>query len=122
MMTLTEFLLARIAEDEAIWGGVPERTPTTDLALAAGNWPDGESAILLTTNRHAAECAAKRRIVEYAIDVADHEGAVISLEFGSADLHAQPIAMAVKETMDDVLELLALPYADYEDYLPEWKP
>ena len=102
-VTLTEFLLARIAEDEAIWGGVPKRTPTTDLALAAGNWPDGESAILLTTNRHAAECEAKRWMVG---------------KFGPI-FDERQIAWDMAEF---ALMALALPYADHPDYQPEWKP
>jgi hypothetical protein len=112
-MTLTEFLLARIAEDEAIWGGVSKRTPTTDLALAAGNWPDGESAILLTTNRHAAECDTKRRIV--------------SLHSRSEGLYDQGVLIECLEGCIGAypcktLRLLALPYADHPDYLPEWRP
>ena len=141
IMTLIEFLLARIAEDEAMartvadggsgqwqsWNRSWDPEPVRDIATDGNRIASVPTTLDEFMCRHdparvLAECEAKRRIVEYAIEVADYEGAVISLEFGSADLHAQPIAMAVKETMDDVLELLALPYADHPDYLPEWKP
>lgn len=79
-MTLTEFLLARIADDET-----------------AANWLPSTAA------RSRAECDAKRRIVErWQLGEGDPE-----------DHHPVP---------DEVLRLLALPYADHESYQPEWRP
>jgi hypothetical protein len=84
-MTLTDFLLARIAEDEACADGL--------------EWDDGNP--VHQTARVLAECEAKRRIVEACADVLAY------------DAEALP---------QDVLRLLALPYADHPDYRQEWKP
>lgn len=104
MTTLTEFLLARIVEDEADrhgihdvaicssleWGGM------TNLTCDCG-WPE----------RVLAECEAKRRIVE-AHRAWDEN------EWQSPPYFSAP--------MDEVLALLALPYADHPDYREEWRP
>jgi hypothetical protein len=108
--TLADFLLARIAEDEAdarraaaadglgpVWragtkwedmagiyanGGEVADMPDTDVAPHIARWDPA---------RVLAECDAKRRIVT---------------ECGWVT----------------VMALLALPYADHEDYRQEWKP
>ena len=95
-MTLTEFLLARITEDEAgaqQWfesvrahGGIIDDT--------YGHF--GPSRVL-------AECEAKRRIVQNVCVLMAHR-----------DMYAQDKKY--------LLCLLALPYADHPDYLPEWRP
>lgn len=112
-MTLTEFLLARITEDEAnatssdvlqramtaAWPGLPpglsidEATRRTRAALVAAG---------LDAGRALAECEAKRRIVERCSDV----GALMPSE----------------HLAQGVLSLLALPYADHPDCQPEWRP
>jgi len=120
--SLTEFLLARIAEREAKARallrdleaqieeedfGPDERGPFTPARmLSAQLWAhyDGQTrrrsfargqqiATLADPGRVLAECEAKRSIVE---------------------LISSPGPQA--------LRLLALPYADHPDYLPEWKP
>jgi hypothetical protein len=93
MTTLVEFLLTRIAEDEA-------RAKYDDP-----HWADCKHFVMFSEgglpcscgleSRLLAECEAKRRIVEDATDVP-----TIS--------------------MRRVLRLLALPYADHPDYKPEW--
>jgi hypothetical protein len=112
VMTLTDFLLARIAEDEAVARGAiaddggsnegfanqyDRMVGTYDRPL---DWVPriGEDAARLIARfavpaRVLAECEAKRRIVE---------------------LISSPGPQA--------LRLLALPYADHPDYLPEWRP
>jgi len=121
-MTLTEFLLARIAEDEAVARAAATRPiVTTHLASnirrevkpdsivviwridedAQGGSPSDRGTFRegqahferFDPARVLAECDAKRRIVE---------------------LISSPGPQA--------LRLLALPYATHEDYLPEWKP
>lgn len=107
--TLTDFLLARIAEDEEIAESARIWYPSdTHEGMDEAEWMDAEwwqSAGL--DRRHAAfahkqsparalaECEAKRRIVAWDDDQLEE--------------HA-------------VLRLLALPYADHSDYCDEWKP
>ena len=92
-MTLTEFLLARIAEDERHARKLAETDQRPVLALAVTvNHPQ----------RILAECEAKRRIVEWATD-GDHSR-----------------VLPFDERF--VLATLALPYADHPDYDEGWKP
>jgi hypothetical protein len=84
-MTLTEFLLARIAEDEA------------EMQRADFVWD---------YQRLLAECEAKRRIVKTR---------PFKLLAGAEERQADRLR-------DQVLRLLALPYADHPDYQQEWKP
>lgn len=63
-MTLTEFLLARIATDEAMLGQLTNDEVDRDLvggALFA--WAPDPMPIVLNRARLLAECAAKRRII-----------------------------------------------------------
>lgn len=95
-MTLTEFLLARIAEDEADpdCGGVGEYA-------GCDRWSE----------RRLAECEAKRRIVE---DYIDH----------CATYRAAPTPFGEGERFGLLLALARLvdAHTDHPDYLPEWKP
>jgi hypothetical protein len=86
-MTLIDFLLARIAEDEAV--------ARDSLAL----YGPGSSLYVARHDpaRVLAECAAKRRII------AAHEAADFALN-------------------DDVIRLLALPYAEHPDFDEAWRP
>ena len=93
-LTLTDFLLARIAEDEA------------DLRLG------GEYMDPFNPPRLLAECEAKRRIVErYARKVARSER-FPALTQDEADARA-----VLRATLLD----LAMPYADHEDFQEEWR-
>jgi len=122
-MELTEFLLARIAEDEAAaqTSGPWLRGPDAydDDMLWAGAAPGWLSPIPFLRPRDVgrhfehiarhdptrvlAECQAKRRIIEA---VKEHE---------EGEWEDDPIHGAV-------LRPLALPYADHPDYRQEWKP
>lgn len=90
-LTLTAFLLARIAEDEE---------------NVEGDWLGGDGGLhIISTPMHQrlrAECEAKRRIVALFPHAADGDG------WNNAG--------------EEVLCLLALPYADHPDYREEWKP
>jgi len=122
-MTLTEFLLARITEDEFA-GTHFEQMPaqwTTITVYPHDGEPIPVKAAMFASTRILAECEAKRKIVDMAISIESHEHAATSLEYGNDDLSTIPVAIAAHETMIDVLELLALPYADHPDYLSEWK-
>ena len=137
MPTLTEFLLARIAEDEAlardtqsveVWytegrdvrghrllQGVAEDDPDFDEDM---------DVFTAATKRHAAhimrhaparilaECEAKRRIVEALRDRHPHFNRL------------QATREAVGEDQMHVLicRLLAQPYADHPDFDEAWRP
>jgi hypothetical protein len=111
--TLTEFLLARIAEDEAVARGsqgagwatgsvrmVSQPAGTEHWTPAAPGW------VLVEPNHVLAECEAKRRVVERC----------------APDDRTAAQLVAVASLASDVLRLLALPYADHPDYQQEWKP
>ena len=110
-MTLVEFLLARIAEDEegarrasAVEGG--------DFAIAALPLPLMEGIRPGFPTRVLAECEAKRRI----IDAARHA----EFQGGSAEIvmfDGWP-----RDGVWPVLAALALPYASHPDYREEWRP
>lgn len=138
-MELTEFLLARLDEDERLAGeqdlervgdpysdgsGIANRdgfpsypwgSEGTELQFMAG--PGHPSRVL-------AEVAARRRIVE------------MHTPKGRTGLHLCPVcvswemwlsqepggALPLDDAPCDTLRLLALPYAEHPDYRQEWKP
>lgn len=118
-MTLTEFLLARIAEDKAGADAMGHRTDpegedgyyacpaTRDYPL--GDLPYGEEhcdcGLAEHKRRALAECEAKRRIVE---EVARYDGE--SYDGNSGALNS----------LDAILATLAAVYADHPDYQAEW--
>jgi hypothetical protein len=95
-VTLPEFLLQRIAEDERHARKLAEsdRRPVLALAITVDH-----------PQRILAECEAKRRIV--------------GLVGPAHDERDEPIPGS---GLPDVLAALALPYADHPDYREEWKP
>jgi hypothetical protein len=119
--TLTEFLLARIAEREdlaraakteaALFTGDPGFAVEWWWALRTQHTSGGSgisyvrSALPDTPDDVLADCDAKRRIVaeHHPIDPCDAHDA----SFQSIDC--------------DSLRLLALPYADHPDYREEWR-
>lgn len=121
-MDLTEFLLARIAEDESearaatpgpwIWDDdnlISAASPDEAVVITDGGAypPTGETADFIATHspdRVLAECEAKRRIV------ADPEPQY------RADYHGWHI------TKQSMLRYLAAVYSDHADYRPEWRP
>lgn len=94
-MSITDFLLARIAEDER------------EANVCLDQYRRGEGGSKRRWTRVLAECAAKRAIVE-AFDPADLES-----EDRGAYFYAEGIGDAVK--------ILAAVYADHPDYLDEWR-
>ena len=108
-MTLTEFLLARIAEDEAVardagnsatWvrDNLPLATPIS-LVIHAIQWEP---------TRVLADCESKRRIIVRA----QRAEALVGWH-----PHGQGAASAMRGTLRD----LALPYAGHADYREEWR-
>ena len=103
-MTLTEFLLARIAEDE--------EQARMASALSWVTCPECG----YDPSRVLAECEAKRRIVEHA-------------QQWAGTLHKTPegwtpeACTAYRMAMEWAVQHLALPFADHPDYRDdEWRP
>ena len=142
-MTLTEFLLDRIAEDEevarvAIREGVDEWEPLAERGTNIYGHPYAVGAVMGAAGgsvqinagtasadlaehiaRHdparvLAECEARRRIVMSAQQA--QESLERRRDPTPADVHGHVIALR------EVIRLLALPYADHPDYRDEWKP
>lgn len=102
-MTLTEFLLARIDEDEAAAQQEDADFANTSLLPTY----DSEHQVRWHTGRVLAECEAKRRIVDAGR--AEYED---SLQSGD-----DTTGLA-----EEVLHALALPYSDHPDYDEAWRP
>jgi hypothetical protein len=132
---LSEFLLARIAEDESVARSAPDRDPryadssVAYLAWDVANEPTGEVA--LSKTRVLAECEAKRHIVElHGHGDAEcwemHRGVYgPGWPEGSYAVEGESWAHPASEYREgpcDTLKMLALPYADHPDYLEEWRP
>jgi hypothetical protein len=103
-MTITEFLLARIAEDEREANEHAGAEYYTD-----GAWPDE------LPSRVLAECAAKRAITGEHREVrffATHQGCVVC-RIGDGPL------LPVEYPCPTVRALAAV-YKDHPDYQPEW--
>jgi len=126
MSDLTEFLSARIAEDEAVaraahegpWEREDDQVrmalipATSQTRVRANEWlcdsisdADAEHIARYDPPRVLAECEAKRRIVEAAADYSPE------LEHGDNGEWAFGI----------VLRLLALPYVEHPDFREEWR-
>jgi hypothetical protein len=99
MTNLTEFLLARIEEDEKAERFVSQRH------VGAGRIAETVEMVEPSA-RMLAECKVKRRIIEVMLR---HE-----------EILDDPHAPTYYE-VPPVLRLLALMYADHPDYRDEWK-
>lgn len=157
-MTLTEFLLARIAEDEAaaraviplgrpLEGGAAARWAVVGRTVGdASGYVVAYSVEGESPRRHIArwdparvlaECEAKRRIVELheswptlvetpieTETTNDISGYVLRASKQIAWLTTREYVarFGIDPPTAPILALLALPYADHPDYLPEWKP
>jgi hypothetical protein len=116
-VTLTEFLLVRIDDDEerarragilpgVAWEYEPDPTPAPLLLVAPA--------------RVLAECDARRQIVQLhegatAYDGVDYCTVCSNVDRTGLDTDLEPMPC-------ETLRLLAVPYADHPDWRPEWKP
>lgn len=113
-VTLTEFLLARIAEDEELADRVEFRPYV------------GEGVPQSLQGRVLAECEAKRRIVESCRPVYPvfYRESVRRLceerNETSVPIEAVGDAMWPHDAAEDTLRALASVYADHPDYDPSW--
>lgn len=111
-LTLADFLLARCVDDEAearvIDKGFDWDPRASESSADRGlewvnptpEWSD-TYRLAIPAARVLAECEAKRRIVESA---------------------RSSRTFRCEDWADEVLRLLALPYADHPDYRDEWRP
>ncbi|HET6917295.1 MAG TPA: DUF6221 family protein [Acidimicrobiales bacterium] len=131
-MDLSEFLLARIAEDEASSRMIADSTGS--VCLYVGH------ELLYDANRLRAECEAKRQIVEdhqweYADPYESWKGPEYRAKWGDTrdqrnckrcgGVSHHPNLGEI-ERRDSwpctTLRALALPYADHPDYQEAWRP
>jgi len=103
MPDLTEFLLARIAEDEAKARHARDWLAPIGAhgAQVAGEWVYDPGRVL-------AECDAKRRIVAGCSAVLFHSRSAVTAQ--------------ARTNAEATMRLLALPYADHEGFREEWRP
>jgi hypothetical protein len=122
-LTLTDFLLARLAEDEAVAKeAIEERRrvryveghPANDPDYADHDliaWPDSSvPALLVGPERVLADVEAKRRIVEWVTGAQAAAGDPPGFCAGDAPALTYP------------LRHLAAVYGDHPDYREEWRP
>jgi len=120
-LTLTGFLLARIAEDEAEAAKLLRRAQDHELAIqeprllgtTIPGWHDWPLVQDLAA-RVLAECEAKRRIVEMAQETLATEGAGFPADDSGFE-EAHSLAAAT-------LRALATVYADHPEFREDWRP
>ena len=108
-MTLTEFLEARITEDEEIAAPDPDWDDYKGHCDAVG--------VHYTSARVRAECVAKRAIVEQAEEASSNTEYVISQ---SCINQAEKDEARASDPGRRILHALASVYADHPDYDPAW--
>ncbi len=143
-MTLTEFLLARIAEDEAVAAAAVSRRDGVDKWEAVGSGtvvgpgydkvkhvmlPSSEDGAARHIARHdparvLAEVEAKRRIVGiHELDPIEvYSWGTTGGGCGLCDHSCETGGDTWGHDPCETLKALALPYADHPDYRQEWKP
>jgi hypothetical protein len=105
-VSLTDFLLARIAEDEEQALDPEKRCRVDHVTMNT------------LSERALAECEAKRRLIDWSAPVSGYE----RVPTNRPGVYDQRAVRYVNEDGEDVLRYLALPYADHSDYRQEWKP
>ncbi len=100
-LTIADFLLARVAEDEVVareaFNAYPPDEPLPAML--------GEHIARHDPARVLAECAAKRAVV------------ALAWAYGDGPEHPRTLALAA-----DTLRHLATAYADHPDYDERWRP
>mgnify|MGYP000973126527 CR=1 FL=1 len=130
-MTLTEFLRARIDEDEAVAREAIAARAAVEFTDPSANNPDHGiyagadlpvPAVVVGPERVLAECEAKRRIVELHAEQAhvnEYEG---GFHYCAACGTGGVWDRDAVEWPCPTLRLLALPYAGDPDYDEAWRP
>jgi hypothetical protein len=110
---LTAFLRARLDEDEnKIRFMEREEHRVQTAPIFQGHPPDWLAGvdIFVSSKRWRAEVEAKRRVLDLHAPVIDGSQGSWAWFEGSESMSEQ------------IVRLLALPYADHADYRPEWRP
>lgn len=125
-VTLTEFLLARIAEDEAV------ARAASDALFDDEDWQVDRDRDVLTERGGALVATAAKSRAPLAEHIARHDPARVLAECQAKravvavcwtpDPHTQPEAANGKCTECAVLYSLAQTYADHPDYDEAWRP
>ena len=123
MTSLTDFLLARIAEDEGVAREIDAAAWDYDIAANRETWADGDR-VSVGVGRVLAECEAKRRIVEWhsAMENDLHDGsldrrhALLCSECTDVDPYSNQVAYPCR-----TLLTIASVYADHPDFNPAWQ-
>lgn len=118
-MTLTEFLLARIAEDEAV-ARLAESRRRDHLWVVTGM--DDAVGVDYDPARLLAECEAKRRIVRTLFDTETLATVEYALGRGSGSTLGSWQQIGHRQGLEEVVSILAAVYSDHPDYRQEWKP
>ena len=109
-MTLTEFLLARIATDES----AAQKAFDTRKEWVVAYIPDVFYGVVgMSGARVLVECAAKRAIMALAATITDMAGEI------SGEWPRPHVAVIDGEP---ILRALAMPYAEHPDYDEAWRP
>lgn len=120
-MTLTEFLLARIAEDER--AVEPHRGYMDWVPLGAIESGDGYAECSISAPRVLAECEAKRRIIgEHTYPPGEFTALITTCPRCVDHNDGQGTRGHDLSIPCPTLRMLALPYADHPDYRQEWRP
>lgn len=98
-LTLADFLLARIAEDES------EANYLRNVGVQGAQFGSVNGSLAHLIDRALAECEAKRQVVQHCQEAA---------KVMSDDRTAEWLG-------DDVVLFLAQPYAEHEDFREEWR-
>jgi len=118
-MTLTEFLLARLAEDEAVARESYEAVPPAFGAYGR-LMLDAIDYLIVDPARVLAECETKRRIVAWC---SERDRVYIGTLATDIPREKDFVPGALVHQTDAImLRFLALPYADHEHFQEEWRP
>jgi hypothetical protein len=128
--SLTEFLLARIADDEAVANGAASNSsavyPTYPEDLASVRNPRVQDHFARwQPARILAECEANRRVIElhtpYRVQTRN-DG--LNWNYQRCATCTEPEDLAVDESYwpCKTIQALALPYNDHPDFRDEWRP
>lgn len=121
-MTLTEFLLARIAEDEAVARDEFVRDRWDEGPVYFWQYSEEDAAIATSTARVLAECEAKRCIAHLHGPKPGASDECKSCAQGWEDLTYGDAGFTPEPYPCLTAKNLALPYADHPDYRDEWRP
>ena len=126
-LTLAEFLLARVADDEVVARNAQADAMAAHRlkGLSRTDFEITQTRLLELTFRVLADCEAKRAIVEVHVSersVRDELRSRRPADFGDEARSDRRTQEARAFAAAYVLGILATPYADHPDYRAEWAP